>query len=43
MENSMSSRPVYERIIFNRNDRSVKGYTFETDKDLAYVEHYVYK
>ena len=43
MENSMSSRPVYERIIFNRNDRSVKGYTFETDKDLAYTEHYVYK
>lgn len=43
MENSMSSKPVYERIIFNRQDRSVKGYTFETDSDKAYVEHYVYK
>ena len=43
MENTMSSKPVYERIIFNRLDRSVKGYTFETDSDKSYVEHYVYK
>lgn len=39
----MSSRPVYERIIFNRAELSVKGYTFETDEDKAYMEHYVYK
>ena len=39
----MSSRPVYERILLNRNDKSVKGYTFETDKDFVFVEHYVYK
>ena len=39
----MSSKPVYERVIFNRGDRSVKGYTFETDQDKSYVEHYVYK
>ena len=39
----MSSKPVYERIIFNRGDRSVKGYTFETDQDKAYTEHYIYK
>ena len=43
MENSMSSRPVYERIIFNRADQCVQGFTFETEKDKAYVEHYVYK
>jgi len=43
MENTMSSRPVYERIIFNRAELSVKGYTFETDEDKAYMEHYVYK
>ncbi len=43
MENTMSSRPVYERIIFNRADSTVRGYTFETEKDNAYVEHYVYK
>lgn len=43
MENTLSSRPVYERIIFNRCDQSVSGYTFETDEAKAYVEHYVYK
>ncbi|TNV86923.1 hypothetical protein FGO68_gene1729 [Halteria grandinella] len=43
MENTLSSRPVYERIIFNRADQSVSGFTFETREDLAYVEHYVYK
>lgn len=43
MENTMSSKPVYERIIFNRNDQSVRGYTFETEADKAYVEHYVYQ
>jgi hypothetical protein len=39
----MSSRPVYERILLNRHDRSVKGYTFETDKDFVFVKHYVNK
>lgn len=43
MENTLSSRPVYERIIFNRADQSVSGFTFETREDQAYVEHYVYK
>lgn len=43
MENTLSSKPVYERIIFNRAEQSVSGYTFETDQDKAYVEHYVYK
>lgn len=43
MENTMSCKPVYERIIFNRGDSSVRGYTFETEKDNAYTEHYIYK
>lgn len=43
MENTMSSKPIYERIIFDRSEHSVRGYTFETDQDKAYVEHYVYK
>jgi len=43
MENSLSSRPVYERIIFNRGEQSVRGYTFETEADKAYIEHYIYK
>jgi len=43
MENTMSSKPVYERIIFNRLDQTVRGFTFETKEDQAYVENYVYK
>ncbi len=43
MENSLSSKPVFERIIFNRADQSVSGFTFESDTDKAYVEHYIYK
>lgn len=43
MENTLSSTPVYERIIFNRAEQSVSGFTFETDEAKAYVEHYVYK
>lgn len=39
----MSSKPVYERIIFNRQDQTVRGFTFETKEDQAYVENYVYK
>ncbi len=43
MENIMSSRPVYERIIFNRKHRCVQGFTFEKEEDNVYSEHYVYK
>ena len=43
MENVMSSKPVYERIIFNRVTRSVQGYTFEKEEENVYTEAYVYK
>lgn len=43
MENIMSSRPVYERIIFNRKHRCVQGFTFEKEEENVYFEHYVYK
>ena len=43
MENIMSSKPVYERIIFNRRTRQVHGFTFEKETDPGYVEHYCYK
>ena len=43
MENTFSKTPVFERIIFNRNEQSVRGYTFETDETKSYIEHYVYK
>jgi hypothetical protein len=43
MENVMSSKPVYERIIFNRELRCVQGYTFEKESDISYTESYQYK
>jgi len=43
MENIMSSRPVYERIIFNRATRTVQGFTFEKEEENVYTEAYVYK
>eukprot|EP00347_Sterkiella_histriomuscorum_P009354 403341536 len=43
MENVMSSKPIYERIIFNRATKSVQGYTFEKESENVYTEHYVYK
>lgn len=39
----MSSTPVYERIIFNRESKTVKGFTFEKESENVYIEHYVYK
>ena len=43
MENVMSSKPIYERIIFNRTSKQVQGFTFEKMSDNFYIEHYVYK
>ena len=43
MENVMSSKPLYERIIFNRSSKQVQGFTFEKECDNVYVEHYVYR
>lgn len=43
MENIMSSKPIYERIIFNRKERSVEGFTFEKEDQPMYSERYTYK
>lgn len=43
MENVMSKKPIYERIIFNRAAKQVQGFTFEKESDSFYIEHYVYK
>jgi hypothetical protein len=43
MENVMSSTPIYERIIFNRAEKSVQGFTFEKEQQPIYTEHYIYK
>src|SRR3954469_23660748 len=36
MENVMSSKPIYERIIFNRQKKQVQGFTFEKESDNFY-------
>ena len=43
LENTMSSKPLYERIVVNRKDQSLKGYTFESPTSDIYSEHYVYQ
>ena len=42
LENCMSSTPIYERIVVDRSDMSMKGFTFEKKTDEAYSEHFVY-
>jgi len=42
LENVMSSHPLYERIVIDRKDMELKGYTFEKKTDEAYSEHFVY-
>ena len=43
MENIMSQKPVYERIIFDRKNKAVFGYTFEAQNQTSYTERYVFK
>lgn len=43
MENVVSSKPLYEKIIVNRKDSQMHGYTFEHPKDKVYSEHYTYE
>ena len=42
LENVMSSKPLYERIVVDRSKMELKGYTFEKKTDEAYSEHFVY-
>lgn len=43
MENVMSSKPIYERIIFNRSTQTVTGFTFESENENIYTECYEYR
>ena len=43
MENVLSTRPVYERILVNRKTKQVHGFSFEKETDPVYFEHYSYK
>lgn len=36
IEHTMSSKPLYERIVVNRKDQSLKGYTFESPTSDIY-------
>lgn len=38
----MSSKPLYERIIVDRKDMTLKGYTYEHKTDDVYSEHFLY-
>jgi hypothetical protein len=39
----MSSTPLYDRIIIDRNSNTIHGYTFETKGTNEYSEHYCYQ
>lgn len=43
MENVMSSKPIYERIIFDRSSQTVRGFTFESESENIYTECYEYR
>jgi hypothetical protein len=43
MENVISSQPLYERIIVDRANMSMQGFTFEKPSDTKYSEHYIYQ
>ena len=42
LENCMSSTPIYERIVLDRKEMQLKGYTYEKKTDESYSEHFVY-
>ena len=42
LENVMSSTPIYERIVLDRKEMELKGFTYEKKTDEAYSEHFVY-
>ena len=42
LENVVSSKPLYERIVVDRQQMELRGYTFEKKEDEAYSEHFVY-
>lgn len=43
MENVMSSKPLYEKIIVDRNQMNMQGFTYESPNNLNYSEHYKYQ
>lgn len=43
MENTMSSHPLFERIVVNRKEQSLRGFTFESPTSDVYSENYIYQ
>ena len=43
MENCITSKPLYERIIFDRQQNRVQGFTFENTSDSVYQETYSFQ
>lgn len=43
LENTMSSTPLFEKIVINRKDQTLQGFTFETPKSDVYSETYKYQ
>ena len=42
-ENCISSTPTYDRIIVDRKDKRLSGFTFENMNDQKYQEAYSYQ
>ena len=42
-ENCITSEPLFERIIVDREKQSLSGFTFESSEDSIYKEKYVYQ
>lgn len=42
MENPLTSKPLFERIIFDRKQMKMQGFTFEDKVDTHYFETYSY-
>ena len=43
MENCLTSQPLYERIILDRSQMKLQGFTFENVGDKCYQETYSYQ
>jgi len=43
MENCLTSTPLYERIIIDRSQKMLSGFTFENIQDNQYQETYMYQ
>jgi hypothetical protein len=43
MENVMTSTPLYEKIVVDRKEMNLQGFTFEKASDQKHSEHYTYQ